>query len=170
VSARLEGVRDGAVVLEHLRRGALARAERAGFFAAAGDVVGRLHAARFLHVDLTPHNLLFGPDGRAWVIDLDRGRFVRELAPGARQGNLRRLYRAVRRRERRGRTFLSRCDYLRFLRAYGRAAGEPDWRADWRAIVRRDALHAPWHRLAWWVEEALGAGPATRDGAATDPR
>jgi tRNA A-37 threonylcarbamoyl transferase component Bud32 len=133
-----------------------------------GELIGRLHAARFLHADLTPRNLLLAPDlATAWILDLDRGRFARSLGVDERRDNLRRLYRAVRRREARGRRFLFRADYLRFLRAYGRAAClETDWRADWRAILRRDRLRAPVHRLGWLFEGWLGDGPERRDGAA----
>jgi hypothetical protein len=168
VSARVEGALDAAEWLERLRRGELTGAERARLLAALGELVGRLHAARFLHADLHGRNLLVAHDlAAAWVLDLDRGRCVPVLGEPERRDNLRRLYRSVRRREARGRPFLRRADYLRFLRAYGDARGVPaDWRADWRAIVARDRARAPFHRLGWFVEELLGAGPDRRDGAA----
>jgi hypothetical protein len=85
------------------------------------------------------------------------------LSARARRDNLRRLYRFVARREERGRAALTRGDHARFLAAYGRALGpEADWRADWRAIQRRDRLRAPAHRLGWWLEELFGAGPERR--------
>ncbi len=167
VSVRVEGGIDGAEVLEQWRRGTLDVLARRRFLATSGALVGRLHAAGFLHADLHPRNLLFERDlGSAWILDLDRGRFARPLGARARRDNLRRLYRAVRRREGRGRAFLTRGDYLRFLRAYLASVGSGDWRADWRAIERRDRRRAPLHRLGWLLERLLGAGPEARDGAA----
>lgn len=157
VSARVEGGTDGAEVLDRLRRGELALDERRAFLASAGELVGRLHAAGFLHADLHPKNLLFAPGFTAcWVLDLDRGRFASELGTEERRENLCRLYRAVRKRERGARPLLTRADFRRFQRAHGRALGVPqDWRADWRAIVRRYQLAAPLHRLGWWLERRL---------------
>jgi tRNA A-37 threonylcarbamoyl transferase component Bud32 len=172
VSVRVEDALDGAEVLERLRRGALDARARRRFLATVGELVGRLHAARFVHADLTPQNLLFSADlSSGWVLDLDRGRLVDVLSPDQRREALRRLYRAVRRREARGRSFLTRGDYRRFLRAYGAAARtEDEWRADWRAIRRRDRRRAPVHRLGWMLESLFGAGPAGRDGRAPAPR
>jgi len=164
VSARIEGTSHGGEVLERLRSGALPHAARRRFLATIGELVGRLHAARFVHADLNPHNLLVSADlASGWVIDLDRGRIVDRLGVHARRDNLRRLYRFVRRRES-GAPGLTRGDYLRFLLAYCRTLGaEGDWRDDWRAILRRDRLRGPAHRIGWWLEELLGAGPAHRD-------
>ena len=138
------------------------------FFATLGELVARLHRARFLHADLQPRNVLATPDGNAsWILDLDRGRLGPELGELERRDNLRRLYRSVRRREARGRAFLRRSDYLNFLRAYEAARGrESSWSEDWRAIVRRDRARAPFHRLGWFLEQRLGDGPERRDGAA----
>lgn len=172
VSARVEGVFDAAEALERMRRGALERTGRRRALATLGELVGRLHATGFLHADLHPRNLLLAEDlATAWVLDLDRGRFVTPLGRAARRDNLRRLYRSVRRREARGLAFLARGDYLAFLRAYGRGLGPgagADWRADWRAILERDRRRAPFHRLGWWLERRLATGPEARDGRA-DP-
>jgi len=168
VSARIEGVLDGAAVLERLRAGELSAAQRRRLLGTVGELVGRLHAARFLHADLHPRNVLFDADlDHAWILDLDRGRFVTELSAAQRRDNLRRLFRAVRRRESRARSFLRRSDYRRFLGAYGRARGGQGWREDWRAIVQRDRLAAPLHRLGWRLEALFRSGPEARDGAAT---
>jgi hypothetical protein len=163
VSARIEDGIDAAEVFERLRRGALSARERRRFLATLGELVGRLHAARFLHADLTLCNLLLARDlASGWVLDLDRGRLVGALSARARRDNLRRLYRFVSRRDARA-PVLTRGDYARFLAAYGQALGpEADWRADWRAILRRDRLRAPAHRLGWWLEELFGAGPGRR--------
>jgi len=164
VSARVEGTADGAEVLERMRAGELSFVLRRRALRTVGALVGRLHAARFLHADLHPRNLLLSSDlASAWVLDLDRGRFREALGTNARRDNLRRLYRAVRRREARGRSFLTRGDLLCFLSAYGEEAGTSEsWRADWRAILRRARRREPIHRLGWWLEEALGAGPEAR--------
>ena len=168
VSARIEDGSDGLEVLERLRRGELAPDARRRFLSTLGELVGRLHAARFLHADLTPRNLLLASDlNSGWVLDLDRGRFVSALSGRARRANLRRFYRFVSRRQARGGPFLTRSDYVRFLAAYARALGqETDWRADWRAILRGDRLHGPAHCLGWWLEELFGAGLGRGDGAA----
>jgi len=164
VSARVEDGTSASEVLARLRRGGLAARERRRFLATLGELVGRLHAARFLHADLTPSNLLLASDlASGWVLDLDRARFVDALSVQARRDNLRRLYRFVRRREAREQPALTRGDYARFLLAYGRALGrDADWRADWRAILRRDRLRAPAHRIGWWLEELFGSGPERR--------
>jgi 3-deoxy-D-manno-octulosonic acid kinase len=162
VSARAAG-EDAGKLLERWRRGELARGSGRALCAAVGALVGRLHGAGFLHADLHPRNLLVAPDGSLALLDLDKSRFQAALSPALRRTNLRRLYRSVRRRERRGEHFLARGDYLAFLRAYAGACGT-DWRADWRAIERADRLHAPWHRLGWGLERVFGDGPERREG------
>lgn len=162
VSVREPG-RDAGAELERWRAGALARGQGRKLATAAGELVARLHRAGFLHADLHPRNLLVAPDGTLAVLDLDKGRFFSALTDRQRRDNLRRLYRSVRRREARGGRFLTRGDHLAFLRAYARGAGS-DWRADWRAVVQRDRLSAPLHRLGWWLEARLGSGAETRDG------
>ena len=174
VTRRLEGTGDAAETLERMRRGQLGARERARFLACVGDLVGRAHALGLAHADLTPRNVLLShaDPARAWILDLDRARLAPPLSDRARQENLRRLYRAVRRRESRGAAFLNRSDYLRFLASYAAARGaktrgrEADWRSDWRAVVSRDRRADPLHRLGWFVEELFGRGPETRDGRA----
>jgi tRNA A-37 threonylcarbamoyl transferase component Bud32 len=168
VSARVEGRVEAAELLERMRAGELAEDARRRLARTLGELLGRLHAARFLHADLTPRNLLLEPDlTRAWLLDLDRARFVRTLAPRARRDNLRRFLRAVLRREARARAFLRRSDLLRFLLAYAAARAAPgEWRDDWRAIARRHRRARVWHALGWRLERWLGGGPEARDGAA----
>ena len=169
VTRRLEGVHDLAEWLESLRAGEVGVAERRRVFEACGELVGRLHAQGFLHADLHPRNVLMDAQGELLVIDLDRSRFTERLDDGERRDNLRRLLRAVLRREERGRRFLSRADLRRFLRGYARGLGQAasDWRTDWRAIERDRRRNALWHRLGWWAEGSLAGGPGRRDGRAS---
>lgn len=162
VSERVPAARDLGLALEQAREGGLARAERSRLARAAGELVGRLHALGLWHADLQPRNLLEGGEpARLWVIDLE-GSVLGPLDDARRRANLRRLWRAARRREARGRSFLARGDWARFLRAYGAACGR-SWRDEARAL----AGEAPGlgHRLGWWLEERWGA-PERRDGPA----
>jgi tRNA A-37 threonylcarbamoyl transferase component Bud32 len=171
VTARVEGVRDGAEWLERVRSGLVEARVRAALFREAGELVGRMHSAGFVHGDLHPRNFVFDAAANAWILDLDRGVFASRLRDATRRDNLRRLYRAVSRRERRGARFLTRADYRRFFAGYSRGYPEAsEWRADWRAILRRHRSFAPVHRLGWWLEAWLGSGPEQRDGAAARPR
>lgn len=61
----------------------------------AGRLLARLHRGGVDHADLNAHNLLFGNDGRGWVIDLDRAA-LRIPVTGWRERNLRRLARSLR--------------------------------------------------------------------------
>lgn len=60
----------------------------------AGRLIARAHRAGLDHADLNAHNLMFDPNGRGWVIDLDRGR-VRIPATAWRERNLARLKRSL---------------------------------------------------------------------------
>lgn len=152
VTRRVSGARDGGELLEAAARCQLAPDERRAVFAAAGRLVARLHELGFLHADLHPKNLLFrgaGEATEAWLLDLDRSRFVREISEEERNANLARLVRYVERRKARGQMDLSRADVARFLVAY-----EPD-RARRRARLRGVVAHyrrtLGLHRLGWLV-------------------
>lgn len=174
VTRRVEDVWDAAEVLEALRAGELGLGARRRFFDGLGALVGRLHHLGFLHADLNPRNVLVdrglggSEEPRFWVLDLDRSGFVPRLDDPARRANLRRLLRAVRRRERRGRAFLGPADALRFLLAYGEVLGRPGWR--WReditAVSAGVQRSERWHRLTWRAEALFGGGPEGRDGRA----
>lgn len=107
LAARVEGrlVYRGALVtaevpaattlLEALRDAPDAAA-RAALAAAAGRVVGGLHAAGVFHADLNLTNILVWARGEAALLDFDRARLGRApLRRGARRRNLRRLARSL---------------------------------------------------------------------------
>jgi 3-deoxy-D-manno-octulosonic acid kinase len=174
VSRLQGGTRDGAELLEAIRRAELAPGERVASMFALGATVGRLHVCAFVHADLHPRNLLVereppvGTRPRVWVLDLDRSRFVERLDERTRRDNLARLLRAVLRRERRAEPFLRAADIRTFFRGYGEHWQRPDWcwREDWREIARSAARREPWHRLGWAAEGLFGGGPEKRDGRA----
>nr|WP_205730920.1 3-deoxy-D-manno-octulosonic acid kinase [Bordetella hinzii] len=61
---------------------------------AAGRAIAAMHAAGVWHADLNAYNILLDPEGRAWLIDFDRGRDG-GVSAGQRQANLRRLQRSL---------------------------------------------------------------------------
>jgi 3-deoxy-D-manno-octulosonic acid kinase len=174
VSRRVEGGVDLAEALERLREGRIEERARRTLSTSLGALVARLHRSCFVHADLNPRNLLLDEDGltrgavRTWILDLGGSRFVAELDDGLRLANLRRLYRAVRRREARGRRFLRASDYARFLRGYERelAPRASGWRADWSAVEAADRRRRALHRLGWSLERLFGGDAARRDGRA----
>ena len=61
---------------------------------AIGRMLADFHALGACHADLNAHNILLDEDGRAWLLDFDRGRF---RAPGPwQEQNLARLGRSLR--------------------------------------------------------------------------
>lgn len=60
----------------------------------AGQLIARCHRGGLDHADLNAHNLLFGADGRGWMIDVDRSH-IRIPATGWREANLSRLRRSL---------------------------------------------------------------------------
>lgn len=132
----------------------------------AGRCVGRLHAAGFLHADLTPRNLLVEREaleaGRPelWVLDLDRSRWAAELSERVRCDNLRRLARHVDRLGRERGLRVGRADRMRFLRGWSTDRGARH-RA-WREIASFGRAAGAFHALGWFLERHLGRG---RSGA-----
>ncbi len=170
VMRRVDNTVDMAEVLEAIRQGTVKPTARVLLLRAAGALIRDLHRVGFLHADLTPRNLLVRGEAlhnaipEPWIIDLDSSVFVADLTDGERRKNLRRLYRAVERREKRGRRFLSRADYAHFLRGY-----DPEgrlWKDDWRAVSSGHVLTLPLHWLGWMLERLFGGGAETRDGRA----
>ncbi len=165
----------GAVDLLRALERSSQQTSRRRLFRETGEFVGRLHRAGLLHADLTPRNLLLeesffrGAAAKLWVLDLDRSELRPPLREGERLANLARLLRFVQRRAQRGELELSRTEAWRFVQGYGEGLGAIDFDpgAAARAIERR-ARAALWlHRAGWFLEEALGAGPAARDGRPT---
>ena len=171
VSRRVDNAVELAQALEAIRRGEVSPVARARLFRTAGTAIRSLHRVGFLHADLTPRNLLvrreaLGPAvPEPWIIDLDSSVFVEDVTDAERRKNLRRFFRSVQRRERRGQRFLSRADYAHFMRGY-----DPDgktWKADWRAIAAGHRWTRPLHLIGWSLERLFGSGAETRDGHAT---
>ncbi len=173
VTRRVPDAIDLGHVLGAARTGATPRSTVRRLAAALGVLVGRLHAAGFVHADLTPNNVLVnraalsGADPELWILDLDRSRFVDALDDATRRDNLRRLLRFVERRERHG-PLLGRTDYARFFLGYDR--GGLGWKDDWRAIRARHSDLALWHRAGWWLEEKLAPRADPREDAGVGPR
>ncbi len=170
ISRRISNALDFGEVLERMREGKVGAAARARLLRSAGAMIRQMHSAQFLHSDLTPRNLLVRREAlenanpEPWVLDLDSSVFVENLSDSERQNNLRRLFRAVQRREKRGKRFLSRADYAQFMRGY-----DPDrrcWKSYWRAIQTKHQRGTPLHLFGWFLERLFGGGAETRDGQA----
>jgi len=151
---RIAGARDLESHFVDVRRGRAPRASVRAAIRAFGLLVGQLHALGFVHADLTPKNVLVEPRAgaapRLWLIDLDRSRIERPLAPRTRRDNLRRLWRFVARRESPGGRATTRTDVARFLAAY--EADRAARHAIWRAVAAEHERAAPWHGLGWILE------------------
>ncbi|MEX1026156.1 MAG: lipopolysaccharide kinase InaA family protein [Planctomycetota bacterium] len=139
---RVEGARDLAACLDERRERRLTDAEWRALVRRAGDLVGRAHAAGFVHADLHPKNILEAPDGTLMLLDLDGSRFVDALDDAARTANLERLWRWVARDHART---VSRADRWRFLTTW-EAAGGSNARAAWLAVEARFRRNAALHR------------------------
>ena len=170
VSRRIASSVDYGVVLEELRAGKVGPAARIRLLRSAGAMVRSMHSVGFQHSDLNPRNLLVRRDALSnaipepWIIDLDSSVFMENLSDSDRQRNLRRLFRAVQRREKRGKPFFSRADYAHFLRGY-----DPDrrcWKAYWRQIALGHSRGSLLHLAGWALERIFGGGAETRDGRA----
>lgn len=170
VTRRVDNALELAEALESIRSGEVSPTARARLFRTAGAAIRALHRVGFLHSDLTPRNLLVRREAlgsavpEPWVIDLDRSVFVEDLTDAVRRNNLRRLFRSVQRRERRGRRFLCRTDFAHFLRGYD--PERKSWKADWRAIQLGHRWSAPLHLAGWALERVFGSGAERRDGKA----
>jgi 3-deoxy-D-manno-octulosonic acid kinase len=54
-----------------------------------------MHEAGVWHADLNAYNILLDPQGKAWLIDFDKGRVRPLLSAERRRGNLLRLRRSL---------------------------------------------------------------------------
>lgn len=189
VMHRVEDAVDLGWVLGGLRRGEVDPDLAPLVCALVGTCVRRLHAAGFLHADLTPNNLLVrrtdlerlrglrratrrggtaaveGGLPELVVVDLDRARLVPRPSDDERRTNLRRLFRFVERREARDGRALRARDYGWFFRAYDPSGLQ--WKADWRAIAGAHARAQAFHGLGWSLERLLGRGPDPRESGTT---
>lgn len=166
VTRRIEGGVDLGRLAAARARGELALADWRAAVRAAGRFVARMHAAGFVHADLTPRNLLVESpmpsvgEPRMWALDLDRSHFEERLSDLTRRDNLRRLLRHVERVVRERGLAVSATDRARFLGAY-----QPERsarRADARAIAELHARRSRVHSAGWVLEGRLGRG---RSGA-----
>jgi Lipopolysaccharide kinase (Kdo/WaaP) family len=166
VTLRVHDALDLGQALAQQQAGQLDLAQSRALLREAGRCVARMHAAGFLHADLTPRNLLVEraalrderPD--LWVLDLDRSRWVPELSDELRWENLARLARHVERLGRERGLAVGRTDRMRFLCGWCPERG-PRRRA-WRAIAERGRSGGALHAVGWLLERRLGRG---RSGA-----
>ncbi|MEQ8766598.1 MAG: lipopolysaccharide kinase InaA family protein [Planctomycetota bacterium] len=145
ITERIPDARDFKGVLEELppRRGKGLGEWRAAV-REAGEQVRAVHDADVDHTDLHVKNLLLGPGGRAWVIDLDN---ARRGANGARRtAALAKLYRSGQKLRAGQRPTRTEC--ARFARAY---YGE-SWKQGWNEVRRHYDRGLILHRLGWRLE------------------
>jgi tRNA A-37 threonylcarbamoyl transferase component Bud32 len=112
--------------------------------AAAGQV-RKMHDAGVFHADLHVKNLLLSPDGRVWILDLDRARIMEKLSSSRRLSNLIRLGRSIE-KTRLDSVVGGRDTYVFFLE-YLKAG--PPLAIDSRSVTRKYRRHVARHRLFW---------------------
>jgi len=161
VTRRIDGAADLAAILDRARSGGVDRRTVGRVATSFGRLVRAMHDAGCSHADLTTKNALVREDSLAsrapetLILDLDRARIDRVLAPAVRVANLARLYRYVLRAEGGTGRALARTDFARFLAAY-----EPDARERRklaRAVLSAEARGRALHALAFAFESAFGA-------------
>ena len=143
-------VPDGRDLLEFLRSregeelAANPESKRALLRAAAVSV-RKMHDAGVSHADLHIKNMLLAPDGRIYILDLDRAKLHKSVSPSRRFANLIRLGRSVEKTKMD--SLISGRDSYVFFREYLRA-GEP-LEINPREVVSKYKYHVARHRLFW---------------------
>jgi len=147
VTRMVEGGRD---MLEYARskEGAEQLADlrvRRALIRSVAQEVRRMHDAGVCHADLHIKNLLLGPGGEVFILDLDRAKLHGELGLNRRMANLIRLGRSL---EKTGvdRIISGRDSYVFFLE-YLRAGRL--LKLDAREVVKKYRRHVARHRLFW---------------------
>jgi len=119
---------------------------------AIGHALQRLHAARIQHGDLSAGNILVQESHAAWtagayIVDLDQSRILPEMTARARQANLARLARSLRKLDPSER-FWSAADWHMLLQTY-LCPDEQNGLAEWVCAVRqRSWVHELWWKVA----------------------
>jgi len=118
-----------------------------------GRLVAKMHAAGIWHADLHLKNILLSgekADPALYLLDLDRARVFDPLPDFRKRSNLLRLYRSIRKVNRRGEV-ITRTDLLRFLRSYAEESSLPV-----RVLTEGLGRMLPAWRLKWKLSDALG--------------
>ncbi len=143
-------VEDGHDLLEYLRsKEGVAQiaspASKKTLIRSVARQVRKMHDAGVSHADLHIKNLLLAPDGRVFILDLDRAKLQKTVNPGKRLANLIRLGRSI--EKTRVDSLISGRDTYVFFLEYLRA-GEP-LEIDPHEVVRKYQRHVARHRLFW---------------------
>lgn len=85
-----------------------------------GECVGRFHAARVFHADLTAHNIQISGSDEIYLLDFDRGRIMRGAGPWQRR-NLDRLHRSLAKISSNGGIRFGDAEWAVLLAGYGAA-------------------------------------------------
>jgi len=144
----VELIPDAVDLLEYLSLGRPDAASARCIASSVADAIAAMHDAGIVHADLNLKNILVrdDPDSpRAFVIDFDKARIVRNLSLRQRLRNLARLDRSIAKWSA-SRHAVSTLDRLRTLRCY--LARYPEWRDESSRIARRIAAGHGLHRLS----------------------
>jgi tRNA A-37 threonylcarbamoyl transferase component Bud32 len=111
----------------------------------AASQVRKMHDAGVFHADLHIKNLLLSPDGKVWILDLDRARVTKRLNTSKRLSNLIRLGRSLEKTELD--SLLSGRDTYVFFLEYLKAG--PHLKINPQSMVKKYRRHLARHRLFW---------------------
>jgi len=113
-----------------------------------GRLIARMHGAGIYHADLHLKNILKSGDD-LYLLDLDAARIFGRMSGYRKRANLLRLYRSVRKINRR-RTAITRTDLLRFVRSYAAASGQPE-----KILAKELIRMLPSWRLKWRLSDLM---------------